>query len=142
MSPASGSSIASPLTYTYQSQGNASDLLTAWALINSALDGAGACYTAYYRPGNQLILLPDNGDGAQATSMVLDGSNASVSNSQCTISAAGSTATQNGNQLKLTLNTAFKPAFAGRKGVWLGVASITGQSSNWQALGAWQVPAQ
>lgn len=140
MNPSSGVIGNAVLTYTYRDQTDANNLQTAWALINSALDGAGACYTAYYRPANLLLLLPDNGNGAQATSMVLNGGNASLSNSQCTIFGSGSSASVNGNQLTVTLNTVFKPAFAGRKGIWLGVATLTGQSSDWQALGAWQVP--
>ena len=139
MNPPAGTSSSSVLTYTYQDQSNASNLQTTWALINSALDGGGACYAAYYRPGNQLFLLPDNGDGSQATSMVLNGTS-SLSNSQCTILGSGSSASVSGNQLMVTLNTVFKPAFAGRKGVWLGAVTSTGQSSNWQALGTWRVP--
>ena len=118
----------------YLDQISATNLQTAWALINTVLDGAGACYTAYYRPGNQLFLLPDNGDASQATSMILNGSGTNLSNSQCTILGSGSAASANGNLLTVTLNTQFKPAFAGRKAVFLGVATGTGQSSGWQSL--------
>ena len=140
VNPPSGTGSSSVLTYTYQDQTSANGLETTWALINNALDGAGACYVAYYRPGNLLLLLPDNGNASQATSMVLNGGSTSLSNSQCTILGSGSSASVNGNQLSVTLNTVFKPAFAGRKGVWLGAATLSGQSSNWQALGVWQVP--
>ena len=139
MSPASGS-IANPtITFTYQDATSAANLLTSWALINTAIDGRSACYVAYYRPGNQVFLYPDNGDGSQATSMVLTGTN-TLSNSQCTVSAQGSTVTSSGATSQVTLNIAFKPAFTGPKGVWMAVQTVAGAVSPWQALGAWRVP--
>ena len=112
-----------------------------WALTNTAIDGRSACYVAYYPPGNQVYLYPDNGDGTQATSIALTGTN-TISNSQCTISAQGSTVQSNGNALTVTLPITFKPAFAGFRGVWLAVQTMgAAQTSAWQALGAWNVPA-
>ena len=139
MSPSSGSGSNTVLSYSFQDAGNTSTLQTAWALINTAIDGRGACYVAYYRPGNQVFLYPDNGDGTQATSIVLSGTN-SLSNSQCTISAAGSSVTANGNQLTVNLNTTFKSGFTGPKGVWTAVQTFGGVSSAWTPAGVWRVP--
>ena len=139
MSPASGSTTNPTITFTYQDATSAANLLTSWALINTAIDGRSACYIAYYRPGNQVFLYPDNGDGSQATSMVLTGTN-TLSNSQCTVSAQGSTVTSSGATSQVTLNIAFKPAFTGPKGVWMAVQTVAGAVSPWQALGAWRVP--
>ena len=140
MTPASGSTANAMLTLTYQDASSASNIQTAWALINLALDGRNACYVAYYQPGNQVYLVPDNGDGSQATGMVLTGSN-SVSNSQCTVSAQGSSVAMNGPDLIVTLNITFKPAFAGPKDVWMAVQTVGGlETSAWQPLAAWQVP--
>ncbi len=140
MSPASGSATNAILTFTFQDVSTAGNLQTAWALINTGIDGRAACYVAYFRPGNQLYLIPDNGDGSQASSMILTGTN-SLSNGQCTISAQGSSSTMNGAQLSVNLNVTFKPAFSGPKVVWLATQTLGGaQTSPWQALGAWQVP--
>ena len=128
------------MTFNYQDATSATNLQTAWALINTALDGRGACYVAYYRPGNLLLLIPDNGDGTQATSMALSGTTNTLSNSQCTISAQGSSASTNGAQLTLNLNVTFKSAFTGPKGVWMAAQTLAAQTSPWQALGAWRVP--
>src|SRR5262249_18719976 len=141
MSPSSGNTGTSTITFTYQDQSDATNLQTVWALINTAIDGRGACYVAYYRPGNQLYLYPDNGDGSQATNIVLTGNN-TISNNQCTISAQGSNVHANGNTLTVTLPVTFKTAFAGFKGVWQAAQTLGGaQTSPWQALGAWSVPA-
>jgi len=142
MSPSSGNTLPTTITFTCQDQAAAANLQTVWALINTAIDGRAACYVAYYRPGNQLYLYPDNGDGNAATNIVLTGNN-TIGNSQCTISAQGSQVTSNGNTLSLTLPIAFKPAFAGFKGVWLAAQTMNAaQTSAWQILGAEALPAQ
>ena len=139
MTPSASSTSNPTLAFTFQDVSSAQNLQTGWALINTALDGRSACYVAYYRPGNQVFLYPDNGEGSQATSMVLTGTN-SLSNSQCTISAQGSSVTTSGNQLTVNLNITFKPAFTGPKAVWMAVQNLGAQTSPWQALGAVRVP--
>jgi hypothetical protein len=142
MSPSSGSTATQTITFTYQDQTSATNLQTVWALINNAIDGRAACYVAYYRPGNQLYLYPDNGDGSKATSIALTGNN-TISNSQCTISAHGASVQTAGNTLTVTLPITLKPAFAGFKGVWMTAQTMNAaQTSAWQALGAWVVPGQ
>ena len=140
MSPSSGSASTSGLTFTFQDAVSAGNLLTAWVLINTAIDGRSGCYVAFYRPGNQVFLYPDNGEGTQAIGMVLSGSN-SISNSQCVISSQGSSAVTSGAQLTLNLNITFKSGgFSGPKGVWAAVRNGIGQVSSWLAQGAWMVP--
>ena len=141
MSPASGTGTNPTLTFVYQDATQAVNLQTAWALINTSIDGRGACYVAYYRPANQIFLVPDNGDGSQAPGMSLDGGGGVLNNSQCTISSTGSYATINNNQLTVGLNIAFKqPAFTGSKAVFMAVQTLDRQVSPWQALGVWRVP--
>ena len=141
-SPAGGVTSAETFTFKYQDQSNATNLQTVWALTNTAIDGRAACYVAYYRPGNQVYLYPDNGDGSQATNIVLTGNN-TIANSQCTVFAKGSSVQVNGNTLTVSLPIAFKPGFAGKKGTWLAAQTLGGaQTSPWQSLGAWTVPGQ
>ena len=140
MNPSSGSTANPTLTFTFQDASAATNLQTGWALINTAIDGRVACYVAYYRPGNQIYLYPDNGDGTQATNIVLTGTN-TISNSQCTISSQGSSVTTNGAQLIVNLNITFNHSFAGPKGVWMAAQTLGGaQTSAWQVMGAWRVP--
>jgi hypothetical protein len=139
MNPTSGNSANATLTFTYQDASSASNFQTVWALTNTALDGRGACYVAYYAPANAVFLVPDSGDGSQATSMILTGSN-TLSNSQCMVSAAGSTVVRSGAQLMVSLNMTFRPSFAGPKITWMAAQTLAGQTSGWQPLGAWNVP--
>ncbi len=138
MNPAVGAGANGIFSFTFQDATAATNLQTGWALFNNALDGRAACYVAYYRPANLLYLYPDNGDGSQATNIVLTGTN-SISNSQCTVLASGSSVTVSGNQLILNLNMVFKSAFAGTRIVWLATQTTSGQTSPWQALARWQV---
>jgi hypothetical protein len=142
VSPASGNTATQTFTFTYQDQTAATNLQTAWVLVNTAIDGRNACYVAYYRPGNQLYLYPDNGDGAAATSIVLTGNN-TIGNSQCSISSQGASVQTNGSTLSVTLPVTFKAALSGFRGIWLATQTMGGaQTSPWQALGAWNVPGQ
>jgi len=135
----SGTGPTQTLTFTYADATSANNLQTLWALINTAIDGRSACYVAYYAPGNQLFLYPDNGDGTQALSMALTGSN-SLSNSQCTVLASGSSYTKAGAAATLTLNITFSTAFAGHKGIWLAAQTLSLHSSDWQAQGELTLP--
>ena len=139
VSPASGSGSAATLTFLYQDATVASNFQTVWALINGPLDGRGACYVAYYRPGNLLYLIPENGDGTQATSIVLTGTN-SLSNSQCTVSLGSPLPPTAASILPLVLNIIFKSGFTGQKVVWMAGQTLAGQTSPWQPMGVWRVP--
>jgi hypothetical protein len=140
LTPTSGNSLGQTITFSYQDQSDARNVQTVWALINTALDGRGGCYIAYYRPGNLVLLFPDNGDGSKAISMVLNGNN-TISNSQCSVSAQGASVQTNGSILSVTLPITFNTGFAGFKGVWLAAYTVSGAVSAWQALGARHVPA-
>ena len=143
MIPSAGTGANPALTFVYQDASSATNIQTAWALINTALDGRNACYVAYYQPGNLLFLIPDNGDGTQAITMSLAPGPSSISNSQCTISQTGSSVRQSGGQLSLSLNIKFQGggpgtvAFAGPKAVWMAVSTLAGSVSPWQPLGVW-----
>jgi len=54
------------------------------------------------------------------------GSGASTSNSQCKINGAGSMVTLNGNNLTLTLDMSFFPAFGGNRVIYTAARDING----------------
>ncbi|MCX6602144.1 MAG: hypothetical protein NTV52_00925, partial [Acidobacteria bacterium] len=138
LSPTVGTTAAATLTATFVDATNATNIQTTWLLINSAVNADRACYVAYYRSGNLLLLFPDSGDGNLATAMPLSGSGF-LENSQCRIDAQGSSVTVVGNALTLNLNTVFKPAFAGPR-IIFGALHSSAANSLWKPLGAWQVP--
>lgn len=142
VSPSQGSGYSQTFQFTYTDGNGGSDVQIVRFLINSQLNGAVACYGAYVPAGNVVVLVPDNGNAGQATAMALTGGTATLSNSQCVIHQAGSSATVSGNSVSLQLNISFTTAstWAGRKVAWMEAVDLANVSSGWQALGVWQVP--
>ncbi len=136
LAPSTASAANQTITASYRS---ATGITTTWLLVNTAVNASQACYIAYFAPGNLLLLLPDNGDGANAVAMPLTGNNM-VENSQCRVNAQGSTASSVGGVLTLSLNITMKPAFSGPRGVWTALQDTSGQVSPWRIAGAWLVP--
>jgi len=103
-------------------------------LVNNFVDGRKACYLAYVASSNSLFLVDDGGDagGPFAGGIALNGSSTAIQNSQCLISAAGSSAVANGNALTLTLNITFLPGFKGDQVVWVaGRDRADGNNTDW-----------
>jgi len=140
--PASGSGASQTFTFTVSDSAGYQDLSVVDVLINNALDGRHACYVAFApssASSGSLFLVDDAGDAAGPyQGLVLPGSG-TVSNSQCTISAPGSSVSASGNTLTLTLAITFSAAFAGNQVFYLSAqgASIT---PGWQAAGTWRIP--
>jgi Glycosyl hydrolase family 53 len=124
------------LTYTFADTKGWQDLGVVNILINSALNGSQACYLAYSRPLNTLYLVNDRGNGL-LPGLSLSGSG-TLSNGQCSVNAAGSSAAGSGNTLTLALNVTFSASFSGYKIVYL--AARDGNDANntgWQSSACW-----
>jgi hypothetical protein len=132
-SPPHGSGSSETLTAIFLDTKGAQDLGVVNILINNFLDGRSACYLAYSQPFKVLYLVGDAGGGL-SPGLTLGGTG-SVSNSQCTVNASGSSASVSGNALTLTLNISFTPAFDGDRVVYLAARdSAEANNSGWQAM--------
>jgi hypothetical protein len=131
--PSRSTGSAQTLTFIFTDSKGAQDLGVVNALINNSLDGRQACYIAYSQPSKVLYLVGDAGGGLSG-GLALGGSG-TVSNSQCTVSASGSSATVSGNTLTLVLKIAFTSAFDGDRVIYLAARdSAEANNSGWQAL--------
>jgi len=141
--PGAGSSAGQTFTFTFSDSGGWQNLTVVDVLINSALDGRQACYVAFVPSGansGSVYLVDNAGDaGGPYSGMLLPGSG-TVSNSQCSISGAGSSVAASGNALTLTLAITFTGSFTGNKVFYLSAQDKTPGNSGWQALGTWNVP--
>jgi len=109
-----------------------------WILVNSAVNGANACYLAY-PGGTELYLLNDTGSALQPGSITLTGSITSpLGNSQCTV-ISGTVATSS-NEIVLTVNVSFASTFNGNKFVYSGMTDSTGNNTGWQPVGVMYFP--
>jgi hypothetical protein len=126
-----------PQTYvfTFNDTNGVSDLGVVNVLINNFLNGNYACYIAYSRPLGVLYLVNDPGT-ALLPAITLGGSG-SVSNSQCTINSAGSSAALSGNTLTLTLSMSFPASFDGNRVIYMAARSNGDVlNSGWQSVGS------
>jgi hypothetical protein len=138
MEPARGAGASGKFSVTFADTKGWQDLGVVNVLVNDWLDGSHACYLAYARPTNTLYLVNDAGS-ALLGPMPMTGSG-TLSNSQCTVNGAGSSATGSGNTLTLTLDIAFGAGFTGNRLFYL-AARDAAESNNtgWRASGSWQV---
>jgi uncharacterized repeat protein (TIGR01451 family) len=136
VSPTSGSGSTASLTATYSDTAGYTDLAWTLLLVNSSLNGSGACYVAYQQGSNSFYLANDTGTGWMSTSIPA-GSSGSVQNSQCTLNGTGSSVSGSGTGLSMTVSVTFLSGFTGAKTVYLYGLSAGGQNSGWQSRGAW-----
>jgi sugar lactone lactonase YvrE len=142
VSPAAGNAAAQTFTFTFTDPNGYADLFVLDVLISTFLDGQTACYFALAPTSattGYIYLVDDAGDGGYAGAPMPLPSAGLVQNSQCAISATGSSVSASGNTLTLTLAITFKAPFEGNKAVYMAARSNT-QNSGWQALGTWDVP--
>lgn len=135
------SGVTTPIMVLYRDATASTNLQPVQLLINSALDGANACYFGFDHTGNYVYLVGDNGE-LQPTPVRLNGAAggaSSIQNSQCTLFAAGSTFQDNGDTLILELQVQFKSAFTGRRLLYGGAQTAAAANSGWHVLGAIRV---
>jgi hypothetical protein len=120
------------------------DIAVVDVLINSALNGIGACYVAFVPAnafGGSLYLVDNAGNAGGPYAGMLLPSGSSVSNGQCTIHGSGSSLSGAfGNTLMLTLSITFSSSFSGNKIVNVATVSKGGTNSGWQSVGTAAVP--
>jgi hypothetical protein len=136
------SGTARTFAFSFTDTKGPADLGVVNVLVNNFIDGRRACYLAYVVSSNLLFLVDDAGDagGPYAGGMALDGNVATIQNSQCSVSGVGSSASQSGNALTLTLNITFQPGFLGHKIMWVaGRDAAGGNNTDWQAMKTWFV---
>ena len=137
VTPASGSGSNQTFSYVYTDPYGAADISFVQMHFQTQLVANAACYLQYTRATNTVVLINDAGTGSVG-SLTL-GSSGTLSNSQCTLTAAGSSASASGNNLTVNLALVFKPAFAGTKNISMGVSNNSSVFSGWQQMGSWTV---
>jgi uncharacterized repeat protein (TIGR01451 family) len=139
MNPAQGSGLTqTTFTFNFTDTLGFQDLGVENILVNNALDGRHACYLAYARPINVLYLVNDAGDALLPGQSLSSGG--TVSNSQCTVSWGTAAVVGASNDLSLSLDIAFSPAFGGNRVFYLAARDqYEGNNTGWQSLGTWTV---
>jgi hypothetical protein len=136
--PSSGSGLSQQFTWTGSSPSGYGNLADVFALFNTSISGANACYI-HYNPASNLLYLADN-TGANWLGGFVPGTSSSASNSYCMIYGTGSLVSASGNQLSLTVNVAFQTStFSGTQNSYLNVIDSEGLYTGFQQMGTWTV---
>lgn len=130
------------MQFTFSDSGGWQSISVTDVLINNFLDGRAACYFAFVPSGpssGSIYLVDDAGDaGGPFQSFAIPGTG-SAQNSQCSLSASGSSVSAGGTTLTLNVNVSFSSAFGGNKITYMADGDVSGSNSGWLALGTWSV---
>jgi hypothetical protein len=145
LSPTSGQGSAATFALAVSDPGGAANLSTVQLIVGSSTSLASACAVTYLAQQNTFALTNDAGTAYQA--YVTPGQATSISNTQCTLSGAGSSVQKAGNVLTMTVSLQFSLAFAGAgsgpaKNVYAKPVNASGQapSAGTMLMGTWTVP--
>ncbi|MEI9811157.1 MAG: hypothetical protein WDO18_00125 [Acidobacteriota bacterium] len=119
VAPTSGSGASQSFSFTVTDQGGSSFLWAAAMLFSRStnFDLNKGCYVTWDRNTSRLALFADTYTNGSSGFVI--GTNATVSNSQCTLFGSGSSVSFGATTVTVTLNLAFTPAFAGSKNSFL-----------------------
>jgi uncharacterized protein (TIGR03437 family) len=138
LNPFQGSGPNASLTLVYAHPNGWAAIQSAEFIINPLWESTqrgGGCYVKY-APGTGLFtLVADDGNNVAGTTA--PGSSTNVSNSQCTLNAASSSATGNGNNLTLVVVLTFSASFGGQRHIWMQASDYNNLSTNWLVFGVW-----
>jgi hypothetical protein len=137
VTPSSGAGSSQTFRFSFRDGDGYTQLQWVYALMNTSISAASACYLRYTRSENTLWLRNDA--GTAWTGPITPGSTATLENSQCKLIAASSAASGSGVTLNVDVAIQFKAAFAGPKNTYLYAIDATNQISDWQLRGTWQV---
>jgi thermolysin len=137
VTPNSGSGATQAFTLRYSNSLGAADLSKARVRFGADNVDPGTCTASYNATNGVVELMNDAGTAWISGTM----GGAPLSNSQCTLNLAGSSATPNGNDLTVVLNITFSGSFTGLKQIYMMAKSAGGVSTGWIQRGTWMTNA-
>jgi hypothetical protein len=137
VTPSSGRGSEQTFAATYKDPNNASRIaeVTLSIMSDNVLPGsrsgwsANECLLRYDIATNAIWMVPNMG-GTWGYRSITAGSSSTLSNSQCTVLASGSSAQISGSTVTVKLEVMFLAKFAGTKQLYLGSEDVKG---NWSA---------
>ena len=143
MTPGASDGLSQAFTFTFSDPAGWQNIAVVNVLIGNALNPRHACLVRFVPSGpfsGSVFLMDDNGEaGGSDSAMLLPGSG-NVSNSQCRVDSAGSSAMWGNNTLTLTLAIHFDGGFSGNKVLFAASQDQLSNTTGWRVLGTWGVP--
>ena len=137
VAPPSSSGLSQAFTWTVSSPSGYGNISDVYALFNTSISGANACYIHYNRASN-LLSVADN-SGANWSTGIVPGSSGTTGtfSPNCTVNGTGSSVNPSGTQLALTTSVTFQSTFSGAKNRYLIAYDNAGLNTTWQQFGTW-----
>ena len=106
-------------------------------LISSQIVGGAPCQIVFFPAANTLHLINDTGSALVAGSITAGSNTGTLANSRCTVSGAGLTRTNSGQNVTLRIPVSINPAtFQGAKNIYVNAFDKDGLLTHWQQLDA------
>jgi subtilisin-like proprotein convertase family protein len=135
VTPNAGSGATQQFTLQYSDSFGATDLASARVRFGATNVGPGTCTMWYDAAANNIKLMDDAGVWGVPTALGAG----TLSNSQCSVNLATSTASPSGTNLTLTLSMTFTSGFNGLKNIYMLAGSASGPSTGWVQRGTYTV---
>ena len=135
VSPNAGAGTTQTFALFYSDSAGAGDLSSARVrFATSSGQGAGSCSISYNATTAQIKLMDDAGVWGSPVAL----GSGTLSNSQCTLNLASTTAQQNGDLLVVSASVTFSASFTGLKNIYMLATSASGGiSTSWIQRGTW-----
>jgi sugar lactone lactonase YvrE len=123
------------LAYSVRNGKGYTDLSSVYVQLSASTANANGCYVEYFPASNSLYLLNDAGSASLGP--LTPGAAGTLSNSQCTVNGAGTTASGSGPTLTLNLAVTGASGYLGTKNIYMWASDTEGTNSGWQNKGTW-----
>jgi hypothetical protein len=138
VTPASGQGSAQTFQFLFSDANGYNNIATTQMLFHSTLTPSTGCYLQFQPGSGKLWLRNDAGTGWLGP--VVAGTTAQLSNTRCSVDAAGSSWTGAGPDLTVRLAMRFTSRFQGARNIYMRATDKSGAGSGWQKRGVWSVP--
>ncbi len=138
LNPFQGTGPNATLTLVYSHPSGWAAIQSSEFIVNPRWESttrSGGCYIKYAPATGLFTLIAD--DGSSVAGSTAPGSSANISNSQCTLNAASSSATGSGNTLTIVAALTFSASFTGQRHIWMQAVDYNNLSTNWLVYGVW-----
>jgi uncharacterized protein (TIGR03437 family) len=138
LNPFQGSGPNATLTLVYSHSNGWAAIQSAEFIINprwESTERSGGCYVKYAPATGLFTLIAD--DGISVAGAVAPRSATEISNSQCTLDTASSSATGSGTTLTVVVALTFSTSFTGPRHIWMQASDYNNLSTNWLVYGVW-----
>jgi hypothetical protein len=138
--PAAGSGSSTTYSITAGHTSGIGALSMIHLLISSQIVGGAPCQIVFFPASNNAVLINSDGSALVPGDITAGTNTGTLSNGRCTVSGAGMTRSNSGNDVTINLPVSFNPAaFGGAKSVYANVFDNSGLLTHWQQFGSWTV---